>query len=483
MTAGEGGRRPLFELLDGKEIERIHATALEVLETTGVFVESAEALELFAAGGCHVDRGAGLVRIPAAVVEEALRLAPSHVVAHGRTRSRDVAFEDFAVTFTNFGEGVFVVDPFTGLRRPSTKADAAAAALAVDGLDEAAVCERAVFPHDVRQAVAALHNADAILRNTTKHTYLGAQNGFVAERMVALQAAILGSPEAVRERPLLTFTACPVSPLKLVADFCDVVMVGARHGVGLNIVSMAMAGGSTPATLAGTLVVHDAEVLAGITLAQLTAPGTRVTYGSASTAIDLRFGAATGGSPELALIGAAVAQLARHHGLPSFVAGGLGDSKMSDAQAGHEKTLTALLPALSGANVVFGMGMLEAGLTFDFAQLMLDADFVRMTAHCLGGVRVDDEALAVAEIRAVGPFGDFLSSNGTLRHMRDMSRPRLLDRRVREDWVEAGSMDAHTRAAADARRLLGEHRPEALPADVEAEMTRIVSDAEARAPG
>ena len=482
MIAGEGGRRPLFELLGRGEIERIHAAALEVLETTGVFVESVEALEVFAAGGCRVDRGARTVRIPAAVVEDALRVAPSRVVAHGRERARDVVLEEFAVTFTNFGEGVFVVDPFTGERRPSTKADVGVAALAVDGLDEVGVCERALVPHDVPQAVAALHNADAILRNTTKHAYLGAQNGFVAERMVELQTAILGSSEAVRERPLLTFTVCPVSPLKLVTDFCEVVMVGARRGVGLNVVSMAMAGGSAPVTLAGTLVIHDAEVLAGITLAQLTTPGTPVVYGSASTAIDLRFGAATGGSPEIALIGAAVAQLARLHGLPSFVAGGLGDGKVSDAQAGHEKTLTAMLVALSGANIVFGMGMLEAGLTFDFAQLMLDAEFARMIAHCLGGMRVDGEALAMADICAVGPFGDFLSLDATLRHMRDMSRPRLLDRRVHEEWVEAGATDAYTRAEVEARRLLSEHRPEALSADMQAEMTRIVVDAETRAP-
>jgi trimethylamine---corrinoid protein Co-methyltransferase len=483
MTAGEGGRRPLFELLDRGDVERIHAGALEVLETAGVFVESEEAIEVFAAGGCRVDRGTRIVQIPPGVVEEALRAAPSRPVAHGRIRARDVILDESAITFTNFGEGVFVTDPFTGERRPSTKADVGLATLAVDGIDEIAVCERPLVPHDVPQAVAALHNADAILRNTTKHAYLGAQSGFLAERMVELQAAILGSAEAVRERPLLTFTVCPVSPLKLVTDCCEVIMVGARSGVGLNIVSMAMAGGSAPVTLAGTLVTHDAEVLAGVTLAQLTAPGTCVVYGSASTGIDLRFGTATAGSPELALIGAAVAQLARRHGLPSFVAGGLGDGKVSDAQAGHEKTLTALLVALSGANVIFGMGMMESGLTFDFAQLMLDAEFVRMIGHCLGGVRVDDEALAISDICAVGPFGDFLSLDSTYRHMREMSRPQLLDRRVREDWLQAGATDAYARAAAQACCLLNEHRPEALPADVEAEMTRIVAAAEVAAPG
>ncbi len=477
--SGEGGRRPFFELLGSDDIGRIQAAALDVLEATGVFVESWDAVEIFASRGCRVDRGTRIVRIPATVVDEALQTAPSRVVAHGRERSHDAVFGNGAVTFTNFGEGICLVDPFSGDRRPSTKADVGTAARAVDALDEAAVCVRALVPHDVPQHVAALHNADAILRNTTKHAFLGAQNGYVAERIVELQRAILGSPEAVREGSLLSFLVCPVSPLKLLADCCEVIMAGARHGVGVNVVSMAMAGGSTPVTLAGTLVTHEAEVLAGVTLAQLTGPGTPVVYGSASTALDLRFGSATGGSPELALVSAAVAQLARRHGLPSMVAGGLSDGKVSDAQTGHEKTLSALLAALSGADVIYGMGMIEAGLTFDFAQLMLDAEFARMISHCLGGVRTDDDALAVADIQAVGPFGDFLSLGATLRHMREMSRPLLLDRRVRDDWVSIGATDVYARASEEARRVLREHRPEPLPADVETGMSRIVADAEA----
>jgi len=483
LNAGERGRRPLFEILGGEEIEQIHSATLDVLESTGVFVESPDALAVFADAGCRVDSGTRIVHLPPQVVEAALRATPTTVVLHGRTAARDTVLDAFRVTFTTFGEGIFVIDPVSGERRESMKADVAAAALVEDALDAIAICERPLGAHDVPQHVAALHNADAILRNTTKHILIGAQSAFVAQQMVALQSAILGSPEAVRERPLLSFTTCPVSPLRLVADFCEVVMVGARHGIGLNIVSMAMAGGSSPVTLAGTLVIHNAEVLAGITLAQLTAPGTRVIYGSASTSIDLRLGSASTGSPELALINGAVAQLARRYGLPSFVAGGLGDGKLSDAQAGHEKTLTGLLTALSGANIIFGLGMLESGLTLDYGQLLMDAEFARMIAHCLGGIRVDAEALAVADISAVGAFGDFLSLDATLRHMREQSQPRLMDRRVRDEWLEQGGADVYARATAEARRVLSEHRPDPLPADVLAEMTRIVGRAETRGRG
>ena len=402
-----------MRVLSQDGVDDIHLATLEVLGQAGVFVESDDALDVLADGGCRVDRATKMARIPPHVVEDAVRSAPPTLVLHGRDRARDVVVERGRGVFTSFGEGIFVIDPFSGERREPRKEDVAASAAAVDSLDELGICNRALGAHDVPQQVAALHTADAILRNTTKHVFLGPQNGFLAERIVGLQAAILGSADAVRERPLVTFTTCPVSPLKLARDCCEVILAAARSGVGINVVSMAMAGGSSPITLAGTLVVHNAEVLAGITLAQLAERGAPVIYGSVSTGMDLRLASASVGSPELALITAAVAQLAQHYRLPSFVAGGLGDSKLPDAQSGHEKTLTATFAALAGANVIAGAGIIESGLTFDFGQLVMDAELVGMIRQCAAGIRVDDETLAVDDICAVGSFGDYLSLDAT----------------------------------------------------------------------
>ena len=136
-----------------------------------------------------------------------------------------------------------------------------------------------------------------------------------------MASAIAGGREKLRARPIISFITCPVSPLKLVQDTCEIIMTGAREGIAVNILSMAMAGGSSPVTLAGTLVTHNAEVLAGITLSQLTQPGAKVVYGSSTTAMDLRLASASVGSPECGLINAAVAQIARFYLLPSWVAG------------------------------------------------------------------------------------------------------------------------------------------------------------------
>ena len=136
-----------------------------------------------------------------------------------------------------------------------------------------------------------------------------------------MAAKICGGEDELRRRPIVYNGVCPVSPLKLPHEATEVIIETARWRIPNNILSMAMAGGSSPVTLAGTLVTHNAEVLSGITLAQLTERGAPCIYGSSTTAMDLKLAAACVGSPELAMISAAVAQMARRYLLPSFVAG------------------------------------------------------------------------------------------------------------------------------------------------------------------
>jgi trimethylamine--corrinoid protein Co-methyltransferase len=304
------------------ELREIHLATLEVLEKTGIFVEDEQALEVLDGGGAWVDRGSKVVRFPPYLVEEAIDWAPSTFVAAGRVPESDVVLASDRVHFTNFGEGIMIRDLRTGVLRETVKQDLAEAAILVDYLDNLDVYERAMLSHDVPPEVSPLHNAEASLLNTTKHHFLCPGNGFLAKRLVEILGVIVGGKEKLKYRPLLSFLTCPVSPLKLVRDCCEIIMEAARAGIGVNVLSMAMAGASAPVHLAGTLVTHNAEVLSGIVLAQLTRKGTPVVYGSSTCGLDLKLGTASVGSPELALISAAVAQLAHRYCLPSFVAGG-----------------------------------------------------------------------------------------------------------------------------------------------------------------
>jgi trimethylamine--corrinoid protein Co-methyltransferase len=304
------------------ELHEIHLATLEVLQKTGVFVESAEARDVLKKGGASVDPETRIVRFPPYLVEEAIHSAPSKFLAAGRVPESDVVLESNRVGFTNFGEGIMIVDPYTGEHRQTLKQDLANAAILIDYLDNIDVYERSMLSHDVPHQTSPLHNAEASLVNTTKHHFLCPGNGFLAQRVIDMLAEIVGGRQALQERPLLTFLTCPVSPLKLVQDCCEIIMEGAKAGIAVNILSMAMAGASAPVNLAGTLVTHNAEVLSGIVLSQLVRKGAPVVYGSSTCGLDLLYTTASVGSPELAMISAAVATMARYYLLPSFVAGG-----------------------------------------------------------------------------------------------------------------------------------------------------------------
>jgi trimethylamine--corrinoid protein Co-methyltransferase len=207
---------------------------------------------------------------------------------------------------------------------------------------------------------------------------------------------------------------------------------------------MAMAGGTGPVNMAGLLVQTNAEILSGIVFTQLVRKSTPVIYSSYSTAMDLRLGTSLLGSPETALIGAAVAELCRYYQIPCLVPGIMSDSKQQGSQAAFEKTLTGVAAAMAGASLQVGIGGLETGLTFDFGQAVLDDEIVRMIRHLT----------------------------------RTLSQTRLFDRNNREDWEFNGKPDSYDRAMARAREILDTHEPEPLPFGAAERIRAIVEEAE-----
>jgi trimethylamine--corrinoid protein Co-methyltransferase len=268
-----------------------------------------------------VDRERNHVKIPAYLVEDAIRSAPSTVLLAGRTPAQDVTVQGGRLGFTCFGAGVMIVDPFTGELRETTKKDVEMTALACDAMENVDIYSSAVVARDVDKATD-LHEAEAFLTHTSKHCHhIDLTGGAGAKKFFEMAAAIVGGPDKLRERPLVSALVCPTSPLELHTHTAEIIIECARAGVPVNVLSMAMSGASAPVSLAGTLVTHNAEVLAGIVLNQLTAKGAPVIYGSSTTTFDLTYATAPVGAPELGLISAGVVALARFYLLPSYVAG------------------------------------------------------------------------------------------------------------------------------------------------------------------
>ena len=311
-----------LNVLTDDELYEIHLGTLEILKNTGVYVESEEAREIFADGGADINPKTKVATFKPYIIEDAIRTAPDTFHAYGRIPESDVALEGNRVTFTNFGEGIRFVDPFTGERRQTTKADVEKAARVIDALEHVETYERCMLSHDKHHAVQALHNAEASLTNTTKHHWLGPVDRYQCGKIIEICCAIAGGQDKFRERPFLTFVTCPISPLRLSAHHTEIIIEAAKNGMGVNCIGMAMSGGSSPIHIAGTLVQQNAELLSSLVLSQLVRKGASFIYGSSTCPLDLRHATATVGSPETGMINAAVARLARFYSLPSFAAGG-----------------------------------------------------------------------------------------------------------------------------------------------------------------
>jgi len=303
------------------ELDDIHLATLEVLERTGVFVEDDEPLDIFSDGGCIIDPDKRIVRFPSHVVEEAIHSAPAAVFTAGRDPRNDRMLIPGRVAFVNFTEGVKYTDPFTGEHRDPTVKDVGDCARVVDAMADIDAYDSAIGATDVPSETYVLHGLEAALLNTTKTVGCEATCKWEARKCIELAALVAGGEDKLRERPIIGLGMCAVSPLRLPRDASEIVIEAARAGIPNTAVSMAMAGGSSPVTLAGTLVQHNAEILSALVLSQLSERGAPFIYGTSTTAMDLRYAAATVGSPELALFGAAVAQLTRQYRLPSYIAG------------------------------------------------------------------------------------------------------------------------------------------------------------------
>ncbi len=303
------------------DLDDLHRATVQVLERAGVLVESDEALDIFADGGCRVDRDTHVVKVPEHVLADALATAKSSFWLCGRGPEDDVLVEVGRTCVSPFAEGLLVNDLETGENRPSTEADVSVHCRIADALEEMDFNIVSVTARDVPTGTAAVHSLAAALPNTTKPMNMSMTTQHEAELCIDMAAAVVGGRDALRERPLVYFGSCPVAPMNLCETLTDALFPTVRAGLPFLTISMGMAGGSTPITLAGTLIVQNTELLATYVLTQLVNRGNPFVYGNSTCTMDLRWGSSAVGTPETALYQAGSVALATYYGLPSWSAG------------------------------------------------------------------------------------------------------------------------------------------------------------------
>lgn len=459
---------PRLTILEPSEIHAIDRATRELLARGGVDVHSPRARELLAEAGAEVGAGGVRVRIPEAVLAEALESAPREILLASRDGRHDLRVPDGTPHVTTDGCGVNVWDLDSGERRPSTQKDLADLTRVADALDEVDLQWPMVVASDVPVEVHELTELAVALENTTKHVQHEALSRAEATSMVAMAAAVVGDERELRRRPILSSVQCPVSPLILEENSTEAMIVFNRAGIPVAPLTMVLVGGSSPVDLASALVVSNAEILASICVAQAAERGAPVFWAISSGPIDMRTGSFAAGSPELGLLNAAGVQMARYYRLPILVAGFSSDAASVGVQAGVEKLGTGLPAMLAGADLISGLGGLDSDSCMSLEQLVLDAEIVAYSRRSLSGFAVSPEEIHLDTLIRLGPQGNYLKERHTLANFRRaLWTPRLFHR---DGFVEEAPTEARVRqrAVARARTLLREHRPTPLSADAQA---------------
>ncbi|MHB0886894.1 MAG: trimethylamine methyltransferase family protein [Bacillota bacterium] len=445
--------------LSRAQVEQVHAAALKVLAETGVFVDSKTALDLLAAHGATVDLERRLAKIPQTLIDKAIRSAPEQFQLYDALGQPAELVGGDAVHFDPGSCAVRVLDDDGVTARDSMAADLDQVVRLTDALPHLGTQSTAIVCHDAPNEIADTYRLYAILRASKKPIVTGAFSVQGLHDMKDVLAAASGGEAALAAKPRAVFDVCPSPPLKFANLAAHNIIDGARAGLPIEFVSMPMPGAASPATIAGSVVQHTAETLAGVVLTQCAQEGAKVVWGGAPVVFDMRYGTTPLSAVEAAMIGMASAQMGKYYGLPTHTYAALSDSKLVDAQAGAETALSGLMAAMAGVNIISGAGLIDFVNTISLAKLVIDNDICGQIYRVLRGIEVTPETLAVDVIHEAGPGGHFLS----LAHTRHWYRKEVdlpsaaFDRRDRRGWQEAGGLDTYAQARAIARDILERH--------------------------
>jgi trimethylamine--corrinoid protein Co-methyltransferase len=460
--------------LSTADIGLIHNTSMKLLAHVGVAFPHEGALSVFRKHGIKTD--GQKVYLAEEQVVGALKTVPAQFTIHARNPERSVIVGAGQPIFAPGYGAPFLIDPAVGKRVPTLEDYHNLAKLAHALPNQDLSGHLLVEPGDVPASTAHLHMLHAHMVHSDK-PFIGSAAGRVGARHTLEMAAILFGGE-VGDRPVTISLINSLSPLSYSPEMLDALLEFAGRRQPVIIAALTMAGSTGPVTLAGVLAMQNAELLAGITLAQLISPGTPVVYGSTSTNIDMKSGALAIGSPELSQMIAAHAQLARHYGLPSRSGGALTDANYPDAQAGFESMLGLLTAVNSGIDLVLhAAGILSSYLAFSYEKFVLDDEMCGMVRHFRRGIAVTPETLAYDVIANVGVGGNFLMEAHTVKRCRkEFWSPAVCDRGGLEAWMEGGRRDAVARGRQRWQKLLLEHEDPPLDAATARQLQAYVQE-------
>ena len=468
--------RPAYRIqfLTDEQLEDLQQATLHLLEEVGVKFPSEQALAIFAAHGAQVDHDSQVVKIPRDLVFKALSTVPRYFHVGARDSACDFDLEEGATYFTTDGCGVETVDLDTRQRRPSTKVDVGRMAHVADYLSSMAFYWPMVSAQDYGKT-APLHELDASWNNTVKHVQSETLMGAIPARYAIEMATVIAeSREELRRRPVLSLVLCTIAPLVQDEEGIEGALVLAEAGIPVTFLAMPTLGTTSPATLAGALVVGDAEIISGTVLLQLASPGAPVCHSIMQGWADPRSGNYVP-YPVDARCRYGPVDMAHHWGMPSFGgAFGTESEEPGTWRAAADVALDPLLIGLAGAEWVTGIGLNRNFTLLHPEAIILDDELYHRARYALMAMDVNTETLALDVIQNVGPGGHYLGQKHTRKHMRTAMKAGL----GHQMDAQGKYRDPLAVAREKVRWILENYEPEPLDRAKQAELARILAAAD-----
>jgi trimethylamine--corrinoid protein Co-methyltransferase len=463
-----------IEYFSQRELEAIHNSSLKVLETVGIDFLHEPALQLMAKAGCKVD--GKRVFIPPQLVEEQIAKAPSQFTLYARNPEKNVIIGGDHIAFIPCYGSPVVHDLDNG-RRDSTLNDYVNfVKLTNASLNQDITGGLMAEPNDIPHERRGAEMLYAAMRYSDKPFMGGTLGSEAAEETIEAASIVFGSKEEMAARPPFISILCSRPPLAYDDIMLSAMMTYAKAGLPQLISSLAIAGATGPITMEGTLVVQNAEILAGITLVELVHEGAAVVYAGQSTSAAMRYGTLSIGAAEMAVNTAATAQMARFYKLPSRSGGALTDSKACDCQAGSESMMGQLMATLSGINfVLHSAGILETYMVASYEKFILDDEICGVCRRIKKGELVTEERLAVDLIGRVGPGGEYLTNEHTFRNFRSEFYQPIIDERSNYGaWQRSGAQPMERRANLKWKEILENYVEPDLPTNTKRDLRKFV---------
>jgi len=467
------------KILSEAEIQAIHEASLSILKKTGIMIHHDEILKLVGEAGARVDKDSKIAHMPEQLVMDCIAKAEKQYILYGR---------DLRCT-ARFGYGDLVlmsspgqygwIDSRSGRLRSATIKDARDAICLGDALPNINIVGSMAQPEEISKTYREVFLTAELVKGTRKPTRTWVFNRRTARYVLEIYRTVAGGDAALRDHPMTEAFLEPISPLQLPHDGLDAMIEFIKAGQPVSVGPMAMASGTAPATLAGTLAQENAEILATVVVSQLIRPGTPVTYGGIPHIMDPATGICSFGSPEQMLMATACVQMGRFYGFPVYINVGLTDSKVLDVQAGIEKGSSMMLGALAGADTFGHAGICGTDHGASLPWLAIDDELMAYVKRVVRGFEVNDDTVATEVVDTVGPAGTFLAEEHTVKHFRDqLWLPGQTWTRAHWDlWEKQGRNSMGDRALDRVENILATHKAEPLDEALVREIDNIVESA------